>query len=104
MERTQSAAQQADVVLWLIDLNQTQTILPRDITPTMIVGTKADLPRLAHTEPDMIVSAREGKGLAELLTAILKRLVPVEPKPGQAMPVLPAHMEQLRQLHAQLSS
>lgn len=95
---TQSVIATADLVLWLVDLNQPHYTPPSAIQHAMTVGTKAELPRLCSFNLDHLVSAKEGTGLPELLSAVLKKLVPLEPAPGQPMPVLPAQVEYLRQL------
>ena len=103
MEQTRLMSRQADMVLWLIDLNSEAVLLPADMTPTMIVGTKADLPRTGDVKTDIDVSAKISTGLRELLAAVVKKLVPVEPQAGQPMPLLPSHTEELRRLRQILS-
>ncbi len=104
MEQTRLMSQQADMVLWLIDLSSEFAALPTDITPTMIVGTKADLPNRGNVKTDIDVSAKLGNGLKELLATVVKNLVPVEPLAGQPMPVLPSHVAELRRLRQILSA
>jgi len=104
MEQTRLMSRQADMVLWLIDLNSEAVLLPTDMTPSMIVGTKADLPSKGNVKTDINVSAQLGTGLKELLASVVKKLVPVEPQAGQPMPVLSSHTEELRRLRQILSA
>jgi hypothetical protein len=50
------------------------------------------------------VSAQSGEGLAELARAIVARLVPHVPEPGEAVPFLAAHVEMLEQVKQRLES
>lgn len=98
MRQTRHITRQADLVLWLIDLSEAEAAKPDDIRPDLIVGTKADLPRRNAVQVDIVVSAKDGTGLKELLACLHRKLVPVEPQPGQAMPVLPSQTAELRRL------
>jgi len=104
MEQTRLMSEQADMVLWLVDLSQESVGLPTDVTPTVIVGTKADLPRKGDVKTDIDVSAKLGTGLKELLATVVKTLVPVEPQPGQPLPVLPPQVSEFRRLRQILAS
>ena len=104
MEQTRLMSQQADMVLRLVDLSSREVTQPTDITPTMIIGTKADLPRKGDVKTEIDVSAKLGTGIKELLAAVVKKLAPVEPQAGQPMPVLPSQVEELRRLRQILSA
>lgn len=96
MDQTRLISKQADLVIWLIDVSEPVVVMPSDVTPAMIVGTKADLPHLNNAPTDLIVSAKNGIGLKELLAAVLHKLLPRSPQPEQAMPVLPSQLAELR--------
>jgi tRNA modification GTPase len=103
MALTRRTLQDADLILWLVDLSDPASTRPDDVTPTFVIGTKADLPRRFAGACDFRVSAVTGEGLSTLLDALLRRVVPVEPGPGQAVPVLEEHRVELRRLEALLS-
>jgi tRNA modification GTPase len=79
MARTQTAGDDADVILWLVDLHEPISSTP-GLKPTLTIGTKADLPRLNMAPVDHFVSAQTGEDVAELLQKILRYLVPRETK------------------------
>lgn len=82
----------ADLIVWVIDLSEPTPALP-DFTPHLIVGNKCDV---ASTRAGLLpVSATTGAGIAELITAIVTRLVPVSPEPGEAVPFTPELADQV---------
>jgi tRNA modification GTPase len=104
MDQTRLICKQADLLIWLIDLSERTPVMPIDIQPSMIIGTKADLPYRNNAPAELIISARNGTGLKELLAAILLKLLPQAPQPGQALPVLPTQVAELRRLRHILSA
>lgn len=104
IDKTIDISRNADVLLWLVDLSQKEATLAENLKPSFVVGTKADLPRLQPTHTDLNVSTITGQGIEELLSAITTSLVPIEPKPGQGIPVLPAQKEELHRLYSLLQA
>jgi len=96
MDQTRLISKQADMVIWLIDLSESDPVMATDVVPGMIVGTKADLPHRNNVATEHVVSARNGSGLKELLTVVLQKLLPQQPQAGQALPVLPSQLAELR--------
>lgn len=101
MEQTLRGSQEADLVVWLVDLTAPSTQPPAELAPDLIVGSKADLPSTPSTIP-LQVSAVTRQGLNDLLDTIYRKLIPIEPEPGQAIPVTPAQTAELTRLAEQL--
>ncbi|MBL8822697.1 MAG: 50S ribosome-binding GTPase [Planctomycetia bacterium] len=101
--RAISASENADLILWLVDLSQSERAQPKQIQPDFFIGTKADLPRYYPDKVDYEVSSQTGIGLDALLHAIISKLIPQEPVPGQVLPLTLAHLEELRCLDQLLS-
>jgi len=83
IERSYQAMADADLTLLVLDLSAELTAEDRSLLEKLssrepqIVGNKSDLPRkLAGIEHLQEVSATSGQGIAELKTALLKRLAP----------------------------
>ncbi len=99
----QQAAADADLFLYVVDLSLSTDGSGSGTFPAgraMRVGNKSDL--IADLDcsdssrrTEINVSALTGDGIPELLIAIRKRLVPLEPEPDQAVPFLPEHLERL---------
>lgn len=104
MDQTRLISKQADLVIWLIDLSERDPVMPTDIEPSMIIGTKADLPHHINASTELIVSARNVTGLKELLAAVLLKILPQPPQAGQAIPVLPSQLAELRRLRQILAT
>jgi tRNA modification GTPase len=82
--RTERAAASADLILWVQD----QSVSPTVECPAaggLLVVNKIDLPPV-WTPGGLRVSARSGVGVAELLQAVARRLIPNPPPPGAAVP------------------
>ena len=99
----------ADLVLWVRDC--TQLPLSEDSSPPeglvpapLLVWNKSDLPSASSqaARSDVVVSARTGAGLGALQHAIVARLVPQPPLPGEAVPYREPHYRQLQQWRQQL--
>ncbi len=84
VERTFRAMADADLTLVVVDLSQPFEEADRQLLARaraqgrcLLVGNKADLPRVAVLEePHVAVSALTGEGIAELRGSIVKALVP----------------------------
>jgi tRNA modification GTPase len=100
--RATEASADADMVLWLIDLSQDQSVLPDQVRPTFVIGTKGDLPRLAQIAVNYTVSSATNTGLNDLLDGILAYFLPILPEPGQGIPVSDQDRKRLLELEEQL--
>lgn len=85
----------ADLVVWLLDGAEPNPVWPGDADGDpdrrIVVVNKADRPAAAALPPAVPrVSAATGAGVPELIAAIVRRLVPVAPEPGEAVPYTPA--------------
>ncbi len=80
---------QADLVVWLLDGTDPNPIFPDSGEPILVVN-KCDCPA-AFVPPvgALPVSASTGAGIEALIAAIVHRLVPVAPEPGEAVPYTP---------------
>ncbi len=78
--------ERADLIVWLLDGCDPNPLWPPSGDPLVVVN-KADLPPAFDPPPEMLrVSAATGAGIVALIDAIVRRLVPVEPLPGEAIP------------------
>jgi tRNA modification GTPase len=99
--RARRLLDRADLILAVHDATQAwsrdERNLLRQDPPPLLVHSKSDLLRASdRPSTGVLVSATQGQGIATLIRAILARLVPHAPGPGQAVPFLPWHVEQLR--------
>src|SRR5262245_774127 len=87
--RAEEAAAAADVCLWILD-GAAAPILPAVHSDNLLlIVNKTDLPAAWdwQARPEALqVSAKTSAGLPELCDAIVKRLVPSPPAPGEAVP------------------
>ncbi len=84
----EEAARKADLVLWVMDLSGAPTHAPRDIDPLLVLN-KSDAAKKWDPQsvgPGIVVSATTGDGIDVLSEAIVKRLIPTTPSPGDAVP------------------
>jgi tRNA modification GTPase len=72
----------------------------RDQWPeAIVVFNKGDLPAASGARPaGLVTTALHGQGLAELLAAVSRRLVPDPPPPGSAVPFADEQVEMLQSL------
>lgn len=81
---------EADLVLLVVDrsrpFSEEDQRLATRLRATLIVENKSDLAPCARAAEGVEVSAVTGQGLAPLLEAIARRLVPRVPAPGAAVP------------------
>ena len=94
VQRAIQASSSADLQLILVDPSEGWTKAHQDLLDcnphkSMLVQTKADLrlprPNSLPACPSLSVSAQTGEGIEELLNAIARGLVPVEPSENQAV-------------------
>jgi tRNA modification GTPase len=89
------AAAEADLCLWILDASEPAEWPEdslRENKKLRFVVNKTDLPAVWDTRGSgvLLVSARTGAGLAELVEALAKWLVPDPPAAGAAVPFTPA--------------
>jgi tRNA modification GTPase len=124
MARTAAALRQADLVLWVVDLTG-PWIGPGQLFATefsaaerqeisrrlLVVHNKAD--RLAAEDRavclrgrpvGLVTAATTGEGIASLLVAISRKLVPVAPPPGRGVPFRENDFSLLMHLEGQIRS
>lgn len=94
--RAKLASEQADLILWLVDLSQQEYTPWERFKSGLVIGTKSDLPRQYQGQVDYVVSSQTREGLDRLLDAILLKCVPRQPQAGQVLPLGFTHLEELR--------
>ncbi len=112
--RTRREQEGADLVILVLDRSEPLLASDRDLiesTPgALLVGNKSDL--APAWEPDgtilgssdmVSVSAESGANLADLMAAIIARLVPDPPQPCDPIPFRPDHLARLLQAHRELT-
>ncbi len=113
--RTRREQEGADLVLLVLDRSEPLLASDRDLIGStagaLLVANKSDLPPAWKPDEailgssDMVsVSAESGAGLADLMAAIIARLVPDPPRPGEPVPFRPDHLARLVQAHRDLKS
>ena len=114
MARAQAAMEQADLVLWVVDLSEdwvdpwagvnrlAADLASFPVDKFLYVHNKADLLevqersiRLRGRPAGIVTSAKTGEGVEALWVAIRQRLIPQAPPPGAGVPFLPEHAELL---------
>ncbi len=114
MAKAQAAIDQADLVLWIVDLSEdwvgpwaganrvAGSLASFPIEKFLYVHNKADLldvqersVRLRGRPAGIVTSAKTGEGVEALWVAIRQRLIPQPPSPGAGVPFLPEHAELL---------
>lgn len=95
---------EADLVVAVFDLGEpwsdADDALTAEHPQAIVVHNKADLPTTpeARRPAGLHVSAVAGTGIDELIAAIVARLVPHPPAPGEAVPFTPRQIDELRRL------
>lgn len=89
VEQARRFLEHADLVVWLLDGTDPHPVWPERGDPLIAVN-KSDC-RLAFDLPAgvMSISAATGYGIDGLIAAIVRRLVPVDPLPGEAVAYTP---------------
>lgn len=107
IRRARATATSADLCLWLLD-GSAPPVWPNEPLATMrYVINKSDLPPAwdhASASDAVRVSAKTGKGLAELCAAIVAHLVPDPPPTEAAIPFTPRLCEGLADAQKTLAS
>lgn len=101
IRRGEAAARAADLVIWVMDLSQSPQPSPKGLEPLLVIN-KADLPSQWDAQsfgPATLVSALTGDGIGMLIDAIIGRLVPVAPAPGEAVPFNDGLAQELTEVH-----
>jgi tRNA modification GTPase len=102
IELAQQQAAAADLVLVVLDRSRQLTADERKLIArwphSMRVLNKCDLPAAGKNFDGIEVSALAGSGIAELVTAIVARLVPAEFPRSTPLPFLESHVELLERL------
>jgi tRNA modification GTPase len=111
-----SRREQAEADLILLVLDRSEPLQPMDFElaasagHSIVVANKSDLPAAwqpgdsrARPKPVVTVSAERGDGIAELCAEIVRSLVPNAPKPGDAVPFRPRHVQALEQARQYLN-
>ena len=82
----------ADLRVWVVDLAAESPEWPSiEPAPEILVGNKVDTVVTSVDHPTLIpVSATRGDGLPQLITAIVRHLVPLVPPSGAGVPFTPA--------------
>jgi tRNA modification GTPase len=111
-----SRREQGEADLILIVLDRSLALQPIDLElvasagHAIVVANKSDLP--AVWQPDhlcaagksvLTVSAERGDGIIDLCAEIVRSLVPAAPKPGEAVPFRPRHVQALHCARQSLS-
>ncbi len=92
IDRARAEYARADLRVWVVDLAADVQEWP-DLDPPLeiVVGNKVDAAASFDCPPGLLpVSATRGDGLAELIAAIVTKLVPIAPPPGAGVPFTPA--------------
>ena len=106
--RTRREQQDADLALIVLDRSEPLQTIDRELiaanSGALLVVNKSDLPPtwdpgtvFAGSSTVATVSAERGEGLEELIAAIVGRLVPAPPTPGDAVPFRADHLVALHQ-------
>jgi tRNA modification GTPase len=91
----------ADLVVLVFDASMPWTVADQDLFEShgaaLLVSNKSDLPAVPGPHPAAVsVSAATSAGVDDLCQAIARRLVPLPPPPGEAVPFLAEHVERIR--------
>ncbi|MCX7702040.1 MAG: 50S ribosome-binding GTPase [Gemmataceae bacterium] len=104
IEKAHATAAAADLVVWVYDATVSDPEMPEgEMLRRIVVANKCDLPTVSQDRAEVCVSARTGSGIATLMAEMIRRLIPHEPEPGAAIPILPEHQEALRVWRERLS-
>ncbi len=102
-DRAAQQADTADCLLLVFDVSQPWTGAHAQLVDTfpraIVVGNKRDLIASPTTPATVFTSALTGDGIENLLKQISARLVPLELRPGDAVPFTQRQVEQLHLAH-----
>ena len=83
---------EADLVIWVLDASDSRQVMDPCLRVGLLVINKIDSPHaweLSSVPDALLVSALTGEGIPGLAAAIARRLVPIAPPPGAAVPYTP---------------
>ncbi len=113
IDRAKRVLAEADLVVWLLDGTAPKLTWPTDDVPVaklITVVNKSDAMIGWGPDPDagdawglLLISAKTGSGIPELVAEIVRRLVPVPPAPGVAVPFTPRLADSVEAANAALS-
>ena len=100
IERAQQRLARADLIILVCDRSETWSgedqVLVDQWPTALLVHNKCDLPPAPGDRPaGLLTSAVRGDGVEKLLAAVSKRLVPIPPPAGAAVPFTAAQVETL---------
>ena len=105
IDRTRRQMERADLVIYVADA--TEPTPPAAVSqtpdaPRLLVRSKMDLFPDQRDGADIFTSAVTGDGIADLAQAIVRRLVPQPPMPGQAVPFTHRQIDALQAIQQAL--
>lgn len=103
IERARERLSQADLAILVFDRSAMWSVEDQTLVDqwpdAMLVHNKCDLPSASDDRPaGLATSSLQGRGIAEMLDAIARRLVPDPPPPGAAVPFTAEQVEAVKQL------
>jgi tRNA modification GTPase len=107
IERARGALTSADLCLWVFDAGAEPTwpdLPPERVLPVVNKVDLAPLWDLSQAGGAVHVSARTGAGLAKLCDAVVRRLIPHAPAPGEAVPFTPELCDAVEEAYAHLTA
>jgi tRNA modification GTPase len=98
IDRARRQLAEADLVYWVLDGSEPNPARPTGPGSVVIIN-KTDLPAAwSYSASDgLLVSAATGAGVPELAADVVRRLVPVAPAPGAAVPYTPELADRIEQ-------
>ena len=100
IDRARRVLAEADLVIWVLDAAEPAVADAPGSPGSLVVWNKSDL--ASEPLPGLAVSAKTGAGIAELVAAIVTRLVPHPP--GTAVPYTPQLADLIEAAHAALAA
>ena len=99
--RAMSRARSADLVLFLVEPSKLMPGRPVDLVNVKVVGTKSDIGAGYPINPDLMISARTGKGITELLALLAEEVKALAPS-GELWPSRQRHVQLLNLAEAHM--
>lgn len=94
--KARQVLEQADLVVWLYDANAATGLTDKTCRADLIVANKCDQPHAPPPQGVLAISALTGEGVPGLAAAIVRKLVPVPPEAGAAVPVTASQANQIQ--------
>lgn len=111
IDRAWRVLSEADLVVWLVDASNPEPIWPQRLEAprspgVLMIMSKCDLPYAWEScgRGMPLVSAVTGDGIPGLVAEIARRLVPLIPPPGAAVPFTPEHADAIEAAHTALAN